>query len=171
MAEEINATTIGEIVAIEETGQGRFQRAAHVGNSRFLIDEPVTAGGLGTGPNPYDLLGTALGACTSMTVRLYATRKAWPLSAVHVRVRHSRSGLGGRDVFDIELALEGTLDETQRKKLIEIAERCPVHLTLTRGADVNTNLLPAGKAMPAQTCDTNVHKDNMEEACSEGGGF
>ena len=79
-----------------------------------------------SGPNPYDLLNAALGACKTMTIRLYANRKAWPLKHVEVAVRHRRTDLNARDVFEVDVTLEGDLDESQRARLMEIAERCPV---------------------------------------------
>src|SRR6185312_6987339 len=116
-----------------------------VGKSAFLADEPVEVGGLGSGPNPYDLLNAALGACKTMTMRLYANRKNWPLERAEVAVRHRRADLNARDVFEVEVTLEGPLDESQRAKLMEIAERCPVSVTLTRGSDVHSMLKPASK--------------------------
>jgi organic hydroperoxide reductase OsmC/OhrA len=85
-----DAASYGEAAIIAETGLGRFQVEARVGSSAFLLDEPVAAGGRGSGPNPYDLLSSALGACTVMTIRLYANRKGWPLSQVRARVAHHR---------------------------------------------------------------------------------
>ena len=155
---------VGEAVIIEETGLGLFQVEARVGSAAILIDEPVSAGGLGTGPNPYDLLCSALGACTLMTMRLYAERKAWPLARGRVRVTHRRGALQARDVFHREITLEGALDDAQRARLLEIAERCPVHLSLERGADVTTDLVtPARAADGAATTD--AHKRDMDEAC------
>ena len=80
-----------ETIKVSETGRGKYQVEARVGGVAFLIDEPLSAGGLGSGPNPYDLLSAALGACTTMTIRLYADHKGWPLRRVETVVRHSRS--------------------------------------------------------------------------------
>ena len=159
-------TSIGETILVGETGLGRFQVEARVGNAAFLIDEPVASGGLGSGPNPYDLLSAALGACKTMTVRLYANRKGWPLERVQVAVRHSRADLQARDVFEADVTLEGALDDAQRARLLEIAERCPVHMTLTRGADVRTVLLPAPTSL-AKPVDGPAHMQCMEEACAD----
>ena len=159
-------TPAGETIIVSETGLGRFQVEARVGNAAILIDEPVASGGLGGGPNPYDLLAAALGACKTMTVRLYANRKGWPLERVQVAVRHSRADLQARDVFEADVTLEGALDEAQRTRLLEIAERCPVHMTLTRGADVRTVLLPAS-ALPAKAAEGPAHLQCMEEACAD----
>ncbi|HEX4272688.1 MAG TPA: OsmC family protein, partial [Rhizomicrobium sp.] len=118
--------TDSEIITVTETGLGKYQVEARVGASALLIDEPVSAGGLGSGPNPYDLLGAALGACTTMTIRLYANRKGWPLRRVETAVRHSRAGLNAKDRFELDIALEGDISAEQRARVLEIAERCPV---------------------------------------------
>jgi putative redox protein len=152
---------------VEETRVGRFQVEARIGTTAFLVDEPVKVGGMGTGPNPYDLLSAALGACTAMTVRLYAERKAWPLEKVRVRVAHQRGALQARDSFAREIELEGPLDETQRARLLEIAERCPVHLTLERGSDVVTKLLPAKAHAAGEGATQGEHMKHMEEACAK----
>jgi uncharacterized OsmC-like protein len=123
----------------------------------LVADEPAAVGGTETGPTPYDLLAAALGACTTMTLRLYADRKQWPLEAVQVRVRHSKVHAqdsardaegalrGGKlDRFERELELLGPLDDTQRERLLEIANRCPVHRTLEEGpVEIATRLLQA----------------------------
>jgi putative redox protein len=156
----------GEKIIVDETGKGPFQVEARVGTAAILIDEPVVAGGLGTGPNPYDLLASALGACTVMTIRMYANRKKWPLLHVRAQVTHRRGALEERDIFTREISLEGDLDDTQRARLLDIAGRCPVHLTLHRGSEVETTLVPAIQPMtldPAMTCE---HMKNMEEACA-----
>jgi putative redox protein len=162
----MSANPFGETVIVAETGLGRYQVEARVANAAILIDEPVAAGGLGSGPNPYNLLGAALGACKTMTIRLYANRKNWPLTRVQVDVRHRRADLNARDVFEADIHLEGDLSAEQRARILEIAERCPVHLTLTRGADVHTVLLPA-KAAPARPAEGPSHMDCMNEACAD----
>jgi putative redox protein len=161
-----NAPLAGEIAVLEETGDGKFQIRATVGGASFLVDEPAQVGGMGSGPNPYDLLSAALGSCTAMTIRLYADRKAWSLTNVRVRVAHDRSGPKGRDVFNREVSLEGELDDMQRARLKEIAERCPVHLTLTRGADVTTKLIAPNEAFDNSAKSRCEHMKAMEEACA-----
>jgi putative redox protein len=99
-----------------------------------------------------------------MTVRLYAQRKAWPLTRVRVRVTHHRGTLQGRDSFRREITLEGPLDETQRTRLMEIAQRCPVHLTLERGSDVSSSLVPPDVSRGDGT-PSGEHMKTMEEAC------
>jgi putative redox protein len=156
-----------ETVTVKETGRGKYQLEARMGGSTFLIDEPVSAGGLGTGPNPYDLLGAALGACTAMTIRLYANHKQWPLRHVETAVRHSRAGLNAKDRFDLDIALEGDLDAQQLARILEIAERCPVHLTLTRGSEVAAKLTLAGEARAIRPSDGPAHVACMREACAD----
>ncbi len=156
-----------ETVLVAETGLGKYQVEARVGDAAFLIDEPVAVGGLGGGPNPYNLLASALGACTTMTIRLYADRKGWPLNKVRAAVRHSRDGLNARDNFALDITLEGALDDVQRARLMEIAERCPVHLTLARGSDVKASLLPPPPAPDPDTVDGPGHMRCMLESCAD----
>jgi putative redox protein len=160
------APATAESVVVDDTGVGKFQVEARMGSTALLIDEPTSVGGLGTGPNPYDLMSAALGACTLMTIRLYAARKAWPLTHVRVRVTHERGALQARDTFRREIHLEGALDAEQTQRLKEIAERCPVHLTLERGAEVVTELAPAAEPLAAQSGTLCRHMTDMEEACA-----
>jgi putative redox protein len=161
--EDINSK--GETTVIDETGAGRYQVAVMVGPTSFLVDEPIAVGGLGSGPNPYDLLSASLGACTAMTVRLYATHKGWKLDRLRVRVNHHREALQGCDVFHRELCLYGTLDDAQKQRLLEIADRCPVHLTLARGSKVTTKLVPADQLMGDQLKTRSEHMEHMKAAC------
>jgi uncharacterized OsmC-like protein/alpha-beta hydrolase superfamily lysophospholipase len=118
----------------EETGFGKFQLALRSGGSRWLADEPETAGGLGSGPTPYDLLASALAACTTMTLRHHADGKGWPATRIRTAVNHRRDmDRSPSDVFSRTVAVEGELDDTQRAQLLEVAQRCPVHRTLAQG--------------------------------------
>ena len=128
-----------------------FMQEITVGEHRLNSDEPLSLGGTDTGPTPYDLLISALGACTSMTISLYARRKKWPLESVSVRLRHSKihaadcadcdTKVGRLDRIEGEIELEGDLSEEQRSRLLEIANKCPVHRTLTSEIDVRTRLV------------------------------
>jgi uncharacterized OsmC-like protein/alpha-beta hydrolase superfamily lysophospholipase len=135
-------------VVVRETRRGTFQQEIISGRHRFLADEPVKAGGTDSGPGPYDLLLAALGACTAMTLRLYADRKQLPLTRTQVRLRHGRiyatdcaeceTKEGMIDHIDREISFEGDLTPEQRKRLLEIADKCPVHHTLTSEVDIRT---------------------------------
>jgi uncharacterized OsmC-like protein len=141
------------VVIVCETRRGLFQQEIVSGTHRLLADEPVSAGGLGSGPGPYDLLIAALGACTSMTLRLYADRKQLPLMRVQVRLRHGRiyatdcaeceTEEGMIDRIERIITLEGDLDAEQRARLMEIADKCPVHRTLKSEIDIRTVEEPA----------------------------
>src|SRR6202035_439549 len=108
----------GETILVDETGKGDFQVEVKAGTSSFLMDEPAKAGGLGSGPNPYDLLSAAIGACALMTIRLYARRKQWPLQCVRLKVTHHRDSLQANDRFVREIELVGPLSDVQRTRLV-----------------------------------------------------
>ena len=137
-------------VTVTETGTGTYTQEITAGNHRLVADEPHPIGA-DAGPTPYDLLLAALGACTSMTVRMYADLKGFPLERVRVTLRHSRihaedcaeceTTRGWIDHIDRDVELTGALDDTQRQRLLHIAERCPVHQTLTSEVRVATSLL------------------------------
>ena len=128
------------LVAVMETREGKFTQEVRVGKHRLRADEPVAAGGTDTGLSPYDLLLAGLGACTSMTIRMYADLKQIPLEKITVRLKHDKvhaqdcaeceTKEGKIDRIDREIELAGSLDEAQRAKLLEIANKCPVHRTL-----------------------------------------
>jgi uncharacterized OsmC-like protein len=128
---------------------GGYTQQITAGHHRLVADESRPIGD-DVGPTPYDLLLAALGACTSMTVRMYADRKRWPLERIRVTLRHSR--IHAKDCADCEtnngwiahidrdVELTGDLDDTQRQRLLHIAERCPVHQTLTSEVRITTSL-------------------------------
>lgn len=135
-------------VLVRETHGGKFQQEILSGSHRMLADEPIKLGGLDSGPGPYDFLLAGLGACTSMTIRLYADFKKLPLDRVSVRLAHNKihaedcenceTKEGMVDRIDRTITLEGALDEEQRKRLMEIADKCPVHRTLESEIDIRT---------------------------------
>ncbi|HEV7598884.1 MAG TPA: bifunctional alpha/beta hydrolase/OsmC family protein [Bradyrhizobium sp.] len=136
-------------VVVRETRKSKFQQTVSIGPHRLLADEPIAAGGEDTGPGPYDFLLAGLGACTSMTMRLYADRKSLPLERVTVTLKHSRihaedcaeceTKAGMLDRIDRTIDIEGALDAGQRGKLMEIADKCPVHRTLSSEIHIVTH--------------------------------
>jgi putative redox protein len=119
----------------EETGLGKFQLMMRAGKANFIADEPESLGGLGSGPTPFNLLSAALAACTTMTLRLYAARKGWPVARIRTGVRHRKeAGAEKPDIFTRGIEIEGPIDAAQRAELIGIADRCPVHRTLETGS-------------------------------------
>jgi putative redox protein len=152
-------------ILAEETGTGVFQVRIDTGDHSFLMDEPEEYGGLGSGPSPFDLLCAALAACTLMTMKLYAKRKGWTLDRQAVRVTHEKGSADKRDRFDRLLELGNVTDE-QREGLLEIAQRCPVHLLLERGADVTASI--AAAELPAATPDC-LHAQEIDDLCRETG--
>ena len=127
-----------------------FAQEIIAGPHQFIADEPTSVGGTGSGPTPYDLLLAGLGSCTSMTIAMYARRKQWALERVTVRLRHSRvhaedcaaceTRTARLTLIERDIELEGVLDEEQRGRLLAIANRCPVHLTLTSQMDIRSRL-------------------------------
>ncbi|MEQ8698090.1 MAG: bifunctional alpha/beta hydrolase/OsmC family protein, partial [Bauldia litoralis] len=141
----------GELI-VYEAGTGRFAQIIDDGRHRLHADEPESIGGDDTGPSPYGYLAAALGACTSMTMRMYADRKEWPVERIAVRVRHekvhaedsadSERKPGKIDRLERDLHIEGDLTDEQRERLKEIANKCPVHQTLERCNEIVTELRP-----------------------------
>lgn len=137
-------------VCVVETGQGRLAQTINAGGHVLSADEPASLGGTDTGPTPYDLLLASLGACTSMTLRMYAARKRWPLEKVRVRLRHEK--IHSDDCEDCEttnaridriersVEMTGALTAEQRGRLLEIADKCPIHRTLHAEVLVETSL-------------------------------
>jgi putative redox protein len=142
------ATAADGSVHVVERGTGAFTVAISAGHHTWLGDEPASLGGDDLGPSPYDMLTAALGACTAMTVRMYARQKNWPLANVRVVLRHSKihaadcaaceTREGKVDRIERVIELEGSLDDSQRQRLLEIADKCPVHRTLHSEVEVVT---------------------------------
>jgi putative redox protein len=132
------------------SGPSKYAQAVFVGSHVFQADEPVDVGGDDIGPNPEELLMASLGACASITAQMYAKRKRWNLQSVHIDVAHERvlaadnaaSGatIGMVDQFEMQICLAGDLSEDQRNRLLEIANRCPIHRMLTSGVKIHSRL-------------------------------
>jgi len=149
-ATDSNLTAKPGTVSVQEAGEGPFTQRIFAGNHSLRADEPKDVGGLDSGPGPYDLLLAGLGACTSMTLRMYADRKGWPLDRVSVSLAHDK--IHAQDCADCEtkagrvdrimrrLTVTGALDPDQRAKLLEIADKCPVHRTLTSEVSIVTEM-------------------------------
>ncbi len=149
-----------DTVLVRETGTSHLANAVVVGSHRLIADEPIAAGGANSGPTPYDFVLAGLGACTSMTLRLYAERKGWPLEGISVRLTHQRVHAedcsacetqdGRLDRIDRVIELTGPLDADQRQRLLAIAEKCPVHRTLRTESWIVTRLDEASSREPEE---------------------
>jgi putative redox protein len=138
------------VVIVEDSDVGPFAETVRAGAHTLLADEPKASGGNDTGPDPYAYLITALGTCTAMTLRMYARQKKWPLQRVRVELKHDK--IYAKDCADCEtkegkvdsierlIELEGPLDDAQRQRLLQIADHCPVHRTLTSEVRISTRL-------------------------------
>ena len=145
------------LVTVEETRHGKFRQIVQMGKHRMLADEPVAQGGFDSGPGPYDLLLAGLGACTSMTLRLYAERKGLPMGPVKVTLSHRKihaedcaeceTKTGLLDEITREIRLTGPLDAAQRARLLEIADKCPVHRTLESEVVIKTHEAEGEKSL------------------------
>jgi putative redox protein len=132
---------VGMTVVVRDSGPGVFDTRVTAGRHEFAADEPVAAGGADAGPSPYEFLLTALGTCTVMTLRLYAQRRSYPLTGVTVELGHDRIHAQDCETCDTEerrldrirrrITLDGDLTDDQRADLLRVADRCPVHRTLT----------------------------------------
>ena len=139
-------------VVVQETREGKLTQAIRAGRHALRADEPEVYGGNDSGPSPYDLLLASLGACTSMTIRMYADLKKLPLEKITVRLKHEKihaqdcaeceTREGRIDKIEREIELTGALDDAQRAKLLEIANKCPVHRTLHSEVYIPTSLRP-----------------------------
>ncbi len=148
IAESEQLETKFEVMA--NLGQEGFTTQMRAGKHFFIADEPKSFGGEDLGPSPYDLISGALAACTSMTIQMYSRRKKWPLENVETHVNHQKThaqdcencerNTAKIDVFEREIVLNGNLDEEQQQKLLEIADKCPVHRTLSNKVEVTTHL-------------------------------
>jgi putative redox protein len=161
--------TLDAAVVARPTGKGRFQTEVLVRGKTIIADEPEGIGGEGSGPTPYELLSAALAACTAMTIRLYAERKGWALPRFAVEVGHRIVKPAGderpRDRFDRHIAFESPIDEAKKAKLLEIADKCPVHRTFMRGFEVVTDIgLPSEHV---QGEPPSRHAEEMERACAD----
>jgi putative redox protein len=150
-------------VVLRETQNGPFQVEIRSGGVSFLSDQAPAVGGRGGGPDPYDLLCGALGACTSMTVRLFANQRTWRLSRVRVAVKYLGKNGANQVCFERILALDGDLTEDQRSQLLAIAEGCPVHVALTGGCTIATSFGYIGTAEEETRSVQNDHFIAMQE--------
>jgi putative redox protein len=160
----------GHGVIARPTGNGRFQAEIAVPGGTIIADEPVEAGGDGTGPTPYELLSAALAACTAMTLKLYAERKGWALPPFSVAAAHEilpagADGTPPRDLFSRHIAFEGPLGPEEQGKLLAIADKCPVHRTLMRGFEIVTDIGSGAAALRAEP--PTQHERDMEDACRD----
>ena len=136
-------------VHVVESGNGPYGQFITSGRHVLGSDEPEALGGKDTGPDPFELLLAGLGACTAMTIRMYANRKQIALRKVEVKLRHLQRATAGKDLkdkFERVIMLDGDLTDAQRQHLLEIADRCPVSQTLKRSSDIASSLDVVGAA-------------------------
>lgn len=130
-------------VVVAENGQGRYQQEVVAGQHRLVADEPASMGGADAGPAPFDFIMAGLGACTSMTLRMYAERKGLALTGIRVELEHDRIEIDGqpRDRIRRTITLDGELSPEQRQRLLEIANKCPVHRALSNSIALDCELV------------------------------
>jgi putative redox protein len=129
-------------VIVKERAGGKYTQDVNTPRHHFFADEPASYGSADIGPAPYELLCASLGACTSITLRMYVERKKWDVENIAVRVTHKKiqlSDLPPKDVFTREITITGDVDEAQRKRMIVIANKCPVHRTLEASSEIETH--------------------------------
>jgi len=133
-------------VVVSENGMGRYQQDIMVGQHMLIADEPLSVGGNDAGPAPFDLLMSALGACTAMTLRMYAERKGLALTHVSVALSHEKIDLDGspRDRINRRITLDGELSPEQRQRLLDIANKCPIHRALSQPVLLASTLAESG---------------------------
>jgi len=129
-------------VVVAENGKGRYQQAVTVGQHQLIADEPIDVGGADAGPAPFDYVMAGLGACTSMTLRMYAERREIALTHISVSLNHEKVMLEGvsRDRIERTITLEGSLTDEQRQRLLEIANKCPVHRAFSQSLIIESTL-------------------------------
>jgi len=147
LSADLPQVEVAKGVVATETLEGTFQLKVRSGEHTLFADEPTSVGGLGTGLSPYELVSAGLAACTVMTMRLYANRKGFPLERASTTVQHEKvRDMMPPDRFTRTIVLDGPLSDDQRARILEIADRCPVDLTLVRGSDVQTELSSTSQA-------------------------
>lgn len=150
-SDSVNIPSIEDGVVVQETGRGKFSNIVSVGGRHtMLADEPLSVGGNDSGPTPYDFLLSALGACKTMTMRMYAERKKWPMEQARVTLRHQKIHAedceacetedGKVDEINVEINVTGDLTDEQRQRIYEISDRCPVHQTLINEISIKSKL-------------------------------
>lgn len=153
-------------VIVEDTGLGIFQVEVRAQGTSFFADEPISSGGMASGPGPFDLLSAALGACTVMTVKFYAQRKLIIVSHVQVMITHQRDPESQRDVFERSIFIDGTVTEEDMKLLLAAADRCPVSRALSAGSDIVTTRSQTA-ITTARRVEDETYIRAMDRACDE----
>ncbi len=132
---------MAEPVIVKERPGGKYTNDVMTSRHHLYADEPESLGSADLGPTPYEYLCAALGACTSITLRMYISRKGWPVDNIAVKVSHKKIAIGDlppKDVFTREITISGDVDAEQRARIIQIANKCPVHKTLEASSDIET---------------------------------